>query len=169
MDWKIGALFTITNILFLLLGITVTSIYMNNISDSYTLAAPSESFCKEDTSIATMPTENYTETIYEKIERIATNVSNHNYIRGKYDCTQFSKELVKQLKAENITAYCVGTYMKNWEDENKTQLSIKRSLHTWVEVEYNHTIIPIEATGGYIIPADVYLKDYVVTERGVCW
>jgi len=108
-------------------------------------------------------------TIEDIISQIAQNVSDsHKYIRDKYDCTQFSQELVKRLQAINLTAYCVGTAMYHWEDENKTKFD-RYLLHTWVEVSYNGTIIPIEATQGYIIDNETYYKDYKITERGMCW
>lgn len=108
-------------------------------------------------------------TIAEKLTIIAQNISSsHEYIRNVYDCTQFSRDLVRELKNQNITSYCVGSYMKNWTDENKTQWK-QKLLHTWVEAQVNGTIYPIEATRGYIIDENIYKRDYVITERGVCW
>lgn len=102
------------------------------------------------------------ETIEDKISLIAENVSDsHDYIKEVYDCTQFSQELAKRLRNElGLNAYCVGTiYINN---------SGSWLRHTWVEVKINNTIIPVEATKGYIIPSDVYSSQYKIFETGSC-
>lgn len=100
------------------------------------------------------------EDIIQKIERIASNVSFNNvYKLITYDCTQFSEELVNQLKNSNISAYCVSGALKK---DNKW------GGHIWVEVIIDNQIIPIEATGGFIIDNQTYKEDYKILKKGFC-
>ena len=96
-----------------------------------------------------------------QIEQTAQNVSrSHEYIQNKFDCTEFSQELVKQLQKQNISAYCVwGMY----EDEDGIV------SHLWVESLINNQTIPVEATGGFIIPQQIYKKYYTILKKGICF
>lgn len=96
----------------------------------------------------------------EKIENIAWNVSgSHEFVGGKYDCSQFSAELVSQLKNENISAYCVS---------GLSNVGGVWGGHTWVEISFNNETIPVEATGGYIIDNETYQKNYEIVKKGYC-
>jgi hypothetical protein len=99
------------------------------------------------------------ESITAKIEQISLNISNHQYIKGYYDCTEFSISLWQELKKINISSYCVLGRIK----ENGKWYS-----HAWIEVIIDNQIIPIEATGGFIIPDDIYIANYRVLKRGFC-
>jgi hypothetical protein len=98
------------------------------------------------------------ESVLKEIEQIAFNVSSsHEYVRGKYDCKQFSSELVKQLKSQNISAYCVyGLY-------NKT------ASHVWVRTIIENQTYDIEATSGFIIDNETYSKNYKELKKGFCF
>jgi transglutaminase/protease-like cytokinesis protein 3 len=95
------------------------------------------------------------------IKEIAINVSDSNvYVLNRYDCTQFSKELVKRLNKEGFKANCVaGLYLDG----------DKRIKHTWVEVKLLNQTYPIEATLGMFIDNETYVKDYRKSSNGVCW
>jgi hypothetical protein len=99
----------------------------------------------------------------DKINQIAWAVANErNYTLGRYDCTQFSKRLVGELRDLGLRAYCrAGIF----ESDNK------RTPHTWVEVNDTELgMIRIEATAGYIIPDDMYNESYrPFWNMGVCW
>jgi hypothetical protein len=106
-------------------------------------------------------------TIEDNITSIAEDFfNNHTYILYKYDCTQFSRDLVKLLKKEKLDAYCISgfTWVRN---ENNT--IIKKSFHTWVEVNTSNKLIEVEATGGYIISEDEYKYEYVEITKRLCW
>jgi hypothetical protein len=98
---------------------------------------------------------------FNSISAIAKNVSeSHEYQEVSYDCTQFSEELVRQLKAQlNLSAYCVVGKVELF---NGTW-----GGHDWVEININGDIIPIEATSGEIILLD-YNKRYKPLYRGLC-
>lgn len=100
------------------------------------------------------------EHILTEINQILFNVSNHEYIKYKYDCTEFSSELVKQLNNSNLSAYCVFGYFI----ENQSIYH----LHTWVELNLNGEILPLEATGGYIIDNLTYNTYYRSLKKGFC-
>ena len=106
------------------------------------------------------------DTIMSKIERIALNVSSsQEYKVNKYDCTEFSLELVKRLKDINVSAYCIfGVLKGDYEIGSKT---LHNPLHSWVGVDINNETYFIEATGGYIV-ADDELEKYKVVKKGVC-
>jgi len=93
------------------------------------------------------------------LEDIAWNVSNSNIYSKQYDCTQFSRELVRQLKARNYSAYCVvGAYYNNGTIGE----------HTWVEVKMGNETIPIEAVGGFVIGQGDYYAHYQSAIKGFC-
>jgi hypothetical protein len=93
------------------------------------------------------------------LEDISWNVSNSNIYSEQYDCTQFSRELVKQLRADNYSARCIyGAYY------NGSQIF----SHTWVEVKIGTEIIPIEAVRGYIIGKGEYYAHYQTAFKGFC-
>jgi hypothetical protein len=99
--------------------------------------------------------------IFNSISAIAKNISeSHEYQLRTYDCTQFSEELVKQLKKQlNLSAYCV----------TGKAISIDGTWggHTWVEISINGDIIPIDATSGEIIIFE-YNNRYKPLFKGVC-
>lgn len=102
-----------------------------------------------------------TETTIKTIERTALNISQNNeYVLHKYDCTQFSADLVKALKIVNISSYCVFGLVRDGEYVN--------ALHTWVEVIIDNKTYPYEATGGYFIDNQTYSMDYKILKRGFC-
>lgn len=88
---------------------------------------------------------------------------NHDYVKYKYDCTQFSRDLKNSLVSQGIKARCVfGIY-----DDDLTDY--KRQLHTWVEVNHSKSgILYVEATNGEVIPDELMNKNYKIITRGVC-
>lgn len=72
-------------------------------------------------------------------EEVATD---HNYKKDVYDCTQFSDDLVRQLKAEG------------WEARKNIGF-FNGKLHEWVIIDIN-----IEATSGRVIEPRVFEKYY---------
>ena len=98
---------------------------------------------------------NYSEIIIELAE---DTFNSHDYELHKFDCTDFSKELLKKLIHKGFVAYCEYGILKNAD----------YPLHTWVIVEINNQRVPIEATGGYIIGDDEYKENYLVRGRNYC-
>lgn len=98
---------------------------------------------------------------FNSISAIAKNVSeSHEYQLMTYDCTQFSEELVKQLKKQlNLSAYCVTGKV--------ALIDGTWGGHDWVEINLNGDIIPIDATSGEIIIFD-YSSRYKILYKGVC-
>lgn len=92
---------------------------------------------------------------------------NHTYILGKYDCSQFSRDLVIDLKNKGINAYCVTGYV-NLKNESMSFFQKLINGHTWVEVNIEGDIIGIEATSGFIIPSNIYNERYISQLKGYC-
>jgi hypothetical protein len=107
---------------------------------------------------------NETQILLNKVLDIAYNVSSsHKYILNKFDCTQFSQTLIKELRKINVNAYCVMGYYKVNPEENYGN---SLSAHTWIEANIDNMIIPIEATDGQFI--DDY-SQYKIIARRICW
>ena len=95
----------------------------------------------------------YTNPAYKEIELIAKNVSqSHVYELNKYDCTDFTKALVSNLKQEGYDAYCV---VGDW-------IGKKNLFHAWTEVNLSGEIIWVESTTGEII---INKENYKFLER----
>lgn len=95
--------------------------------------------------------------LYE-IKQIAFNISSsHEYIRYKYDCKDFSRDLWNELEKNGIKSTCV------WGLYNKT------NSHVWVEVNIDGEIYPIEATSGFLIENETYSKNYRILKKGFCY
>lgn len=99
---------------------------------------------------------------FNLINEIAPMVATeHEYVLGRYDCTQFSEELVKRINSYNISSYCVAGYIQT-DDYRKLS-------HTWVEInDTDLGIIEIEATNGQIIDNDTF-ETYHIIRRRLCW
>lgn len=123
---------------------------------------------KEYASVKVMPPLNITInnnlSELDTIKIIAQAVSEEkNYTVNVHDCTQFSIRLTEELQNRGINAYCVtGFYDKG----NKSMVA-----HTWVEVnDSNVGKINVEATGGFIIPNNIYKNLYApFTQTGRGW
>lgn len=78
--------------------------------------------------------------------QIAQNmVEEHKYDFDRYNCDDFSRELIRRLEDYGWEAkYCYGKV--SWNDQY---------YHAWVLVE-----VPIEATSGKVIEPNRYAKDY---------
>lgn len=103
----------------------------------------------------------------DKIFIIANNVSqNHEYKINKYDCTDFSRELVKQLNTQlNISSYCIfGKLSGEYHGDNWV---LHNPLHTWVGINITGEERYVEATAGYIVPRGA-MDEYHVIKRGKC-
>jgi len=97
--------------------------------------------------------------IYNLIEDLAINVSDsHIYQLHKFDCTDFSKELLVRLKEKGIKARCNFGKLKG----------AKYPLHTWVVVLVGDIEIPVEATGGYLIHPITYNEKYKIIKKNAC-
>jgi hypothetical protein len=83
-----------------------------------------------------------------QLQRIAQdNAKEHNYVRDKYDCTEFSLQLIQRLKDAGYSAsLCLG--MANLQGKN--------ALHNWVRVD----TVFVEATSGEIIDPALYSSHY---------
>jgi hypothetical protein len=86
--------------------------------------------------------------VYSQLQQIAENNSNeHEYVLNKYDCTEFSKQLIVRLKDAGYNAkFCEG-----YSDFNG-----QKSLHNWIKIES----VYVEATSGKIIEPDYYAIHY---------
>ena len=98
------------------------------------------------------------ESVLNEIEQIAFNVSSsHEYVRGKYDCKQFSRDLVNELEKNGIKSTCVfGLYNKI-------------NAHIWVETIIENQTYDIEATNGNIISETDYKMNYKILKKGLCF
>lgn len=105
--------------------------------------------------------------IFDEISSVADNVSNsHEYKINKYDCTDFSRDLVKELnRTWNVSAYCVFGIIKGEFAGNGYKLF--NPLHTWVGINISGTEYYIEATAGYIVPNNS-MNNYKMIKRGIC-
>jgi hypothetical protein len=97
--------------------------------------------------------------IFEQIQKVADNVSYHKYKLGVYDCSQFSFALVEQLKAINISAYCVAGVFNN---------GFIHGLHTWTQLILENKTYNIESTKGEFISDKDYNNNYKVIKKGLC-
>lgn len=96
---------------------------------------------------------------FEKIESIAQEVANsHEYKLHVFDCTDFSKELVKRLRKEGYKAQCTSG----------TNSAFDYIKHTWVSIWIENERFEIESTGGYFIDDETY-KTYKVKWENYCW
>lgn len=103
------------------------------------------------------------------IEEAAFNVSEScDYKRGSCDCTDYSREAVRQLEELGYNATCVfGIYYNKYFIENDTYNDAY--AHTWVRVyDINNKTIHIESIGGYIIPEEEYKADFLERVLGKC-
>jgi transglutaminase-like putative cysteine protease len=135
---------------------------------SFIFGLPSTNLIIKDSNASYKPSINQLdyETGYYKlqvIEQSATKIYEATeYVIHVYDCTEFSRDLVKELRANNISARCVfGAYQED---------RYHRYWHTWVEVydkDFDNKFY-VEATGGYIIPEDEFKEHYEISAWGVC-
>ncbi len=97
----------------------------------------------------------------EEVERIAYTVAHEReYQYQVYDCTSFSRTLVRRLTEKGYNATCVyGYYIEN---------SVWHPLHDWVLLYLDNKEYPIEATGGYFIDENTYNERYRIIKIGVC-
>ena len=95
-----------------------------------------------------------------KIREIAEEVADsHEYELHVYDCTEFSKELVRRLREEDIKARCSAGLL----------LDAEYTKHTWVSVFIGEKRLEVEATSGYIIHPEEYKMRYRKIWEGRCW
>ena len=93
------------------------------------------------------------------MEKIALEVSlEKDYELHVYDCTQFSKKLIRELRKEGFKARCTAG----------SNFDFEYSDHTWVSVFLNDTRIEVEATGGYIIDEEDF-ESYEIKWEDRCW
>jgi hypothetical protein len=82
-------------------------------------------------------------TIFDKIEKIAENVSlSHKYILHQFDCSDFSKALIVELNKSNISAYCIYSIYKGQSFY---------PFHTFVAIDINNITYFVESTQGYFM------------------
>lgn len=99
------------------------------------------------------------ESIENILENIAINVSSsHEYKIGWYDCTQFSRQYIKEVGKLGIKAYCVTGYYND---------SFSEGRHTWVEVLISNKTYTIDPTNGFLARGEE-LKFYTVYKKGFC-
>lgn len=99
---------------------------------------------------------------FQKIIKIAEEVaSSYEYKLDIYDCTDFSKELIKRLIKEGYKAQCTAGYLF-YEDSTYVN-------HTWVSVWIKEIRFEIESTGGYVIDEEDYNHNYKVLWEDFCW
>jgi hypothetical protein len=96
--------------------------------------------------------------LFREIEKIAFDVAiEKEYELHVYDCTEFSEELGKRLRAIGYNAYCV---FGRWEIPEYKK-------HTWIEINIDGELLEVESTGGYIIPEEDF-KEYTIKSKGKC-
>ncbi len=86
------------------------------------------------------------------------NIDGKEYILHKYDCTEFSNNLVISLKKAGYKAQC--TAGNNWDFEYTN--------HTWTSVWINGKRFEIESTTGEFINPKEY-ETYEVYWENKCW
>jgi len=91
---------------------------------------------------------------------IAESNSDHEYILDEYDCTEFSRQLLKDLrkfgwKTELVQGYFYPDGSNECSDEKNL------CMHDWVIVE-----VPVESVKGIVIEPDVYDTYYSLNRRG---
>ena len=101
---------------------------------------------------------------------IAEDIANANgWIANEYDCTEFSKDLVKELKNNGYKARVVNgyNYYINGTTCDGEDLEIFNCRHDWVCLgeEYDYGVC-IEAVRGTIIPHSLYGNEYTFREEG---
>lgn len=106
---------------------------------------------------------NETQLILDKVQNISDYVAWHDYVKYKYDCSEFSKNLTLSLKKEmNFTAFCVfGTY-------RCLERPHTFALHTWSAFILENKTYFIESTGGVFISEEEYKRCYHEISRGIC-
>jgi hypothetical protein len=81
-----------------------------------------------------------------------------NYTKDVYDCTQYAREMNRQLRKENYKSYCVFGKMYG-------------EYHNWVVIREKGKDTFIEATQGNdigIINPEFYKQGYIELRRGKC-
>jgi len=92
----------------------------------------------------------------------------HEYVLDEYDCTEFSNNLVYELRKDNYKARVVhGYYYSNGEDCEGIDLEEFECRHDWVCLgeEYDYGVC-IEAVTGELIPHESYGKYYIFEGEG---
>lgn len=85
---------------------------------------------------------------YSEIEQIALDFYEEHEYNSTYRCYDMSKDLQKRYRVEGYKSRIV--------------LGIVDDIgyHAWLEV-----IVPVESTGGYIVPIDYYKQNYDIGEQ----
>jgi hypothetical protein len=97
--------------------------------------------------------------VMDIINQTLMNISeSHDYIRGVYDCSQYSHDLVDSLKEQGISAYCVTGIV---EIDNKSY------GHVWVEVIIEDKLFVLESTSGKITNNETKAI-YKPLRKGIC-
>jgi len=94
----------------------------------------------------------------ELLPVLEENANEREYELHVYDCTDFSKSLVKKLTKLGFKAKCMAGSVSHFEYKD----------HTWVIVEIEGKEYPIESTGGYFINSEEY-KNYTIYWEDYCW
>lgn len=102
-----------------------------------------------------------TYTQIDRIQEIALNVSkSHEYIFGKFMCSDFAKALHEELTNNNFSsAIATGTVNCStglWDAD----MCSKNNAHSWVIVYLDKQTMQIESITGELIPNDVYKENY---------
>lgn len=105
----------------------------------------------------------------ENISKIIRNVSNsHEYRRGIWDCTDYSREDVRQLKEAGYNATCIfGIYYNRYFINNDTYKD--SYAHNWVDVYLDNETIHLEVTNGMNVGIiEDYEANYLPRVYGKC-
>jgi len=100
---------------------------------------------------------------------IAEEVAKYDYSRTYpvFDCTQFSKLLVSELKEAGFEAQCIyGIKIKRWTKGNSS--FVQRLPHTWTRAEIDNKIYHIESIDAWLISDEEYKNDYEPKVIGKC-
>lgn len=100
-------------------------------------------------------------TNYTKVNIVMKRVALHDYIPDVYDCTEFSNELIKELHAINISAYCVAGRFNSVVDG-----SLKN--HAWVRAEIDGREYDLDAQTGNFFRIEDYEKYTPIWEGATC-
>jgi len=156
-------------LIYIIVVIVIVAVFLLGVITAYTLNIAkggtsniNENNINEETDITNIIVEETPEVPdidYMIISKVAQDVANsHEYILHTYDCTEFSKELVRRLNILGYKSMCLAG--NNW--------NMEYTNHTWVRTIVNNREIEIEATSGFIIN-NPKASGYTIWRENYCW
>ena len=146
-----------------LLSILILSIFLLTLVNAFTLFPKETEF-----SYKIYPVEKEVERHIDyivdmnKVEEVQEimdkNINGKTYILHKYDCTDFSRDLIRSLKQAGYKAQCTAGNLWTADYTN----------HTWTSVWIDERRFEIESTNGEFITPKQY-ESYEVNWENKCW